>query len=164
MDDHPHRDSYRANCSGRFAGTFFINNVTAPGLSEAAHFDHPTWLPVVASMVALTGIGLAWTLYGRGQTEKAAQLQRAAGPLYPLVCNKFYIDEMYLFITHKVIFRCIAAPIKWVDRAIVDGSMNLCGWLIHLGGKGVRLAQNGQLQLYLGLTVIGFVILLFIGK
>ncbi len=64
----------------------------------------------------------------------------------------------------NVIFRLIAAPVKWVDRTIVDGTMNLCGWLLQLGGKGVRLAQNGQLQLYLGVTVIGFVALLFIGK
>ena len=143
---------------------FFVKQVTTPTLSEAAHFAHPGWLPVAASVVAFTGIGLAWTLYGRGKTEKAALLQRAAGPLYPLVYNKFYIDEMYLFITHKVIFGCIAAPIKWVDRIIVDGTMNLCGWLLHLGGKGVRLAQNGQLHFYLGVTVIGFVTLLFIGK
>jgi hypothetical protein len=42
--------------------------------------------------------------------------------------------------------------------------MNLCGWILQLGGKAVRLAQNGQLQLYLGVTVLGFVALLFLGS
>ncbi len=143
---------------------FFIGKFTPQVLTEGAHFAHPGWLPFAASAVALTGIGLAWILYGRGKTEKAAVLQRAAGPLYPLVCNKFYIDEMYLFITHKIIFGCVAAPIKWLDRHIVDGTMNLCGWLLQLAGKGVRMAQNGQLHFYLSMTVIGFVALLFIGN
>jgi NADH-quinone oxidoreductase subunit L len=143
---------------------FFVSNVTPQLVSEGAHFAHPGWLPFLASLVAFAGIGLAWTLYGHGKTEKAALLQRMAGPLYPLVYNKFYIDEVYLFITHTIIFRCIADPIKWFDRNIVDGSMNLCGWLLQLGGKGVRLVQNGQLHFYLSMTIIGFVILLFLGK
>lgn len=143
---------------------FFISKVTTQVLTEGGHFAHPGWLPFAASGAAFLGIGLAWILYGRGKIEKAAVLQRAAGPLYSLVYNKFYIDEVYLFITHKIIFGCIATPIKWLDRNIVDGAINLCGWLLQLGGKKVRLAQNGQLQFYLGMTVIGFVTLLFIGK
>lgn len=143
---------------------FFVSQVTAPILAEGAHFAHPGWLPFAATAAAFTGIGLAWALYGQGKTERAAVLQRAAGPLYSLVHNKFYIDEIYLFVTHKIIFGGIATPVKWVDRAVVDGSMNLCGWLLQLGGKGVRFAQNGQLHFYLGVTVIGFVALLFLGK
>ena len=74
------------------------------------------------------------------------------------------MDEVWLFVTHKIIFDRIAAPIKWFDRKVVDGSINLTGWLLQVGGKGVRLAQSGQLQFYLGATVIGFIILLFLGQ
>ncbi|MEA2114779.1 MAG: NADH-quinone oxidoreductase subunit L [Thermodesulfobacteriota bacterium] len=143
---------------------FFVSQVTVSTFSDSGHFAHPGWLPIVASVAAFCGIILAWALYGRGKVERAAVLQRAAGSLYPLVYNKFYIDEMYLFITHKIIFRCIATPIKWVDRAVVDGTINLCGWLLQLAGRGVRFAQNGQLHFYLGVTVIGLITLLFLGK
>jgi len=143
---------------------FFISHVTVPGLLESGHFTHPGWLPYLATLVAASGISLAWYLYGHGTTERAEPLRRAAGPVYSLVANKFYIDEVYIFVTKTIIFGCIAAPIKWFDRNIVDGSMNLCGWLLQLGGKGVRLVQNGQLHLYLGLTVAGFISLLFIGR
>jgi NADH-quinone oxidoreductase subunit L len=150
-----------------FAGLLehsFIEHVLPPHLSEASHFAHPGWLPWLATLVAAIGIGGAWLLYGEGKTEKAAALQKAFGPLHAVVQNKFYIDELYLFITHKIIFNGIAAPIKWFDRNVVDGAMNFCGWLLHLGGKGVRLVQNGELHLYLGATVIGLIALLLMGQ
>jgi NADH-quinone oxidoreductase subunit L len=120
-------------------------------------------LPVVASLVGISGIGIAWWFYGHGQTERADEWRQRFGPVYLLVQNKFYIDEIYLFITRRIIFQGIATPVKWFDRNIVDGAMNLCGWILQLGGKAVRLAQNGQLQLYLAVTVLGFAALLFIG-
>ncbi len=143
---------------------FFIGKVTIPLLTESSHFAHPGWLPFTATGIAFAGIGLAWILYGRGKTNRAAFFQGLSGPLYPLIYNKFYIDEVYLFVTHKIIFGCIAGPIKWFDRNIVDGIMNLCGWLLQLGGKCVRLIQNGQLHFYLSMTIIGFIALLFIGR
>jgi NADH-quinone oxidoreductase subunit L len=142
---------------------FFTDEVIAPGLAYADHLSHPSWLPVVASLVGISGIGLAWWLYGHGLTAKSEEWRQRLGPVYRLVWNKFYIDEIYLFITHRIIFQGIGTPVKWVDRHIVDGAMNLCGWILHLGGKAVRLAQNGQLQLYLAVTVLGFAALLFLG-
>jgi len=143
---------------------FFTGEVVASGLAYADHLAHPSWLPVVASLVGISGIGLAWGFYGHGQTERADEWRQRFGPVYLLVQNKFYIDEIYLFITRRIIFQGIATPVKWFDRNIVDGTMNLCGWILQLGGKAVRLAQNGQLQLYLGVTVLGFVALLFLGS
>lgn len=143
---------------------FFASDVVATGLTYTAHLAHPQWLPVVASLVGISGIGLAWGLYGHGQTEKADEWRQKFGPVYLLVQNKFYIDEIYLFVTHRIIFQGIGTPVKWVDRTIVDGAMNLCGAILQLGGKAVRLAQNGQLQLYLGMTVAGLTALLFLGS
>ena len=129
---------------------------------EVGHFAHPGWLPWVATLAAVLGISGAWMLYGKGRTEGAELLKDIFKPIYLLVYNKFYMDEVWLFITHRIIFAYIAAPIKWFDRNIVDGSMNLTGWLLQVGGKGVRLAQSGQLQFYLGATVVGFIVLLFL--
>ncbi|WP_417909051.1 NADH-quinone oxidoreductase subunit L [Candidatus Electronema sp. PJ] len=150
-----------------FAGLLehsFVAQVLPPHLGEAGHFAHPAWLPWLATLAAAIGIGTAWLLYGAGKTEKAAALQKVFGPIHTVVQNKFYIDELYLFITHKIIFNCVAAPIKWFDRNVVDGTMNLCGWLLQVGGKGVRLVQNGQLHLYLGATVLGLIALLVMGR
>ena len=143
---------------------FFVGEVV-PVIDHASHhFLHPFWLPIIASFAGIAGIGLAWGIYGQGTAEKAEKIQQQFKPVYQIVYDKFYIDELYLFVTHKIIFRCIATPVKWVDRHIVDGTINLCGEILHLGGKVVRLVQNGQLQFYLGMTVVGFIVLLFIGK
>ncbi len=150
-----------------FAGLLehtFVEQVLPPHLSEASHFAHPAWLPWLATLVAIAGIGGAWVLYGAGKTEKATALKKAFGSLHTIVQDKFYIDEVYLFVTHKIIFARIAAPIKWFDRHVVDGAMNLCGWLLQLGGRIVRLVQSGQLHFYLGATVVGLIALLFMGQ
>jgi len=143
-------------------GDFFIRSVIVPGL-DPPHVSHVPWLPVLASTVGLAGVILSWIIYGRGTTEKSEFLVQRIRPAYQVVFNKFYIDEIYLLLTHKLIFRFIATPVKWMDRHVVDGAMNLCAGILQVGGKTVRVLQNGQLQLYLGMTVSGFVVLLLLG-
>jgi NADH-quinone oxidoreductase subunit L len=70
------------------------------------------------------------------------------GGLYRAAYKKFYIDEIYLFITKKIIFNIIGRPAAWIDRNIVDGLMNglanstatVSGWI-----KGI---QSGKVQNY----------------
>ncbi|MCK4839458.1 MAG: NADH-quinone oxidoreductase subunit L, partial [Desulfobulbaceae bacterium] len=142
---------------------FFAAEVVALGPAYAADLAHPGWLPVIASLVGVSGVALAWWLYGQGRTERAEAWRQRFGSIYPLVLNKFYIDEIYLFVTKRIIFDGIGTPVKWFDKKIVDGTMDLTGFILQFGGKAVRLAQNGQLQLYLGVTVLGLVALLFLG-
>ncbi len=42
--------------------------------------------------------------------------------------HRFYIDEVYQFITHRVIFGCICRPIAWFDRHVVDGFFDFLAW------------------------------------
>jgi NADH-quinone oxidoreductase subunit L len=149
-----------------FAGLLehsFIVHVIPSHINTIGDFASLSWLPWLASLASAVGIGGAWLIYGQGKTTQAEVVQKHVGFLHTVIYNKFYVDELYLFITHKIIFDRLAAPIKWFDRKIVDGSMDLCGWLLQLGGWGVRLMQSGQLQLYIGATVVGFIILLFLG-
>ncbi|MEW6500199.1 MAG: hypothetical protein AB1456_01800, partial [Thermodesulfobacteriota bacterium] len=124
---------------------------------------HAGWLPLSASLTGLTGVFLAWFLYGRGSQAMASALKERLGGLYTLVSNKFYIDEIYLFITHRIVFNLVAAPIKWFDRRVVDGTMDMAGWVLQQGGTAVRLAQNGLLTLYLGVSILGIVLLFLFG-
>jgi NADH-quinone oxidoreductase subunit L len=78
---------------------------------------------------------------------------------YKLAYNKFYIDEFYLFVTRKIIFRYISEPIAWFDRHIVDGMMNSIATITQVVSFRIRKLQSGQLQQYAFVFVSGAVLL-----
>ena len=106
-------------------------------------------------------------LYGR-PSRAPAKIAAGLGGLYRAVYAKFYFDEIYLFVTHKIIFRFVSAPLAWFDRRIVDGAMDLTAQASRLGGAWLRLMASGRLQTSL-LVVSGgagllMVFLLLAGK
>jgi NADH-quinone oxidoreductase subunit L len=68
--------------------------------------------------------------------------------LYTATLNKFYIDEIYLFITKKIIFGGVSRPIAWFDRQVIDGTMNLFGIIVLVVSRKIKGMQSGQLQQY----------------
>ncbi|EKD42636.1 MAG: hypothetical protein ACD_73C00077G0001 [uncultured bacterium] len=78
--------------------------------------------------------------------------------IHSLIENRFYVDEFYLFVTRKIIFARIAAPIAWFDRHVVDGFMNLCGRFTRVSGNKIGIAQTGQTQTYLAWMVLGLIL------
>jgi len=146
--------------SGLAARGYFAGPVASMLVHGQEHLAHPPWLPYAASLAGLAGIGLAWFLYGRGDGTTPAAVATRLGPLYRWALNRFYIDELYLFFTHRVILEGVAGPVKWFDRKVVDGAVDLCGRLIALGGGLVRKAHSGSLQWYLGAGVAGLTLVL----
>lgn len=100
-----------------------------------------------ASSAAIIGIVLAFILYTR-EAAVAKKLVKLFATPYMIIKRKFYIDEIYLFITKKIIFRFIAAPIAWFDRNVVDGGVNLSGWATRSSGVLLKNLQTGQVQTY----------------
>ncbi|PCJ61318.1 MAG: NADH-quinone oxidoreductase subunit L [Planctomycetota bacterium] len=150
---------------GWIAKSYFLGSFTPLGhIAQIESPHHLTWLPIVASIMGVSGLIIAWVLYGKGNYKTATALSEKFGKSYTVIKNKFYIDEIYLHITHKIIFDKVAAPIKWFDSNIVDGFMNFVGWVLHLFGKLVRFSQNGQIQLYIGTMFLGFFLIYFIYK
>lgn len=120
--------------------------------------------PAVAApsvLLALGGIGLAWLLYG-GNPDRAEALVRRLNGLYTVIKRKFLFDELYLFITKRVIFRFVAAPIAWFDRHVVDGGVNLAGWTTRQLAAGLRFLQTGQVQTYGAWLTVGLITILLI--
>ncbi len=106
-----------------------------------------------ATALALLGIGLAWFFYG-GDATRASRAAVAFGVLYRTVKQKFYVDEVYLFVTKSVIFPFVARPIAWFDRHVVDGGVNLSAWITRTTGAICRHFQTGQVQTY-GVWFVG---------
>jgi len=118
-------------------------------------------IAIASSAAALMGLGLAWFVYA-GDTDRADRAAAAWGGIHRTIKQKFYIDEVYLFVTHRIVFRLVSAPIAWFDRHIVDGGVNLSAWTTRALGATVRRSLTGQVQTYGLWYVAGAMFLLLV--
>jgi len=84
------------------------------------------------------------------------------GGLYKAAYRKFYIDELYLFITHKIIFRFIGKPAAWTDKNIVDGTVNTVASATDDVSFMIKGWQSGKVQQYAMYFFAGALLLAFI--
>jgi NADH-quinone oxidoreductase subunit L len=134
----------------------FSEYVTADHSSFEAHLNYP--LAAIAVGMGLLGILLAFVFYKKpsGLPEKVSN---AFGSFYQWAYDKFYFDELYLFITKEIIFKRISAPFAWFDRHIVDGTMNLIGNSTLSGSEKIKKMQSGRVQDYAFAFIAGVVVL-----
>lgn len=111
--------------------------------------------------VGVLGIAIAWIMYKK-ETNIADKISSAFGFLYQWTFKKFYIDELYLFITREIIFKRIAQPFAWFDKNVVDGTMNLIGNSTVDVSKKIKGLQSGKLQDYAFAFVSGVVIIVMV--
>jgi len=97
--------------------------------------------------MAVAGIAVAWRMYGKAN-DGPARLAASLQALYRAAYRKFYIDEIYLFITKKVVFNLVGRPAAWFDRNVVDGLMNLLGDASVTVSEGISGMQSGKVQAY----------------
>jgi NADH-quinone oxidoreductase subunit L len=130
-------------------------------LGHASHEGINLAVAIPSLVLAVAGIGLAWFLYG-GSGARVEAMVRGLGPVYTVIKRKFLFDELYIFITKSMIFRYVARPIAWFDRHVVDGGVNLSGWITCQLGALLRYLQTGQVQTYGAWLVSGSVLLVLI--
>ncbi len=98
-------------------------------------------------LMAAAGILLATYLY-KTQNSRPQAIASALGSSYRAAYKKFYIDEVYLFITKKIIFNGIGRPAAWIDKNIVDGFMNLLATTTAKLSAMIKGLQSGKVQNY----------------
>ncbi|MDE3213481.1 MAG: NADH-quinone oxidoreductase subunit L, partial [Bacteroidota bacterium] len=140
-----------------FAGLIpFGKLVTSDGSALATPFNPLHSIAPVGLGVA--GILLAMAFYKKAN-ERPARLAASLGSLYRVTLHKFYVDELYLFVTKKVLFGCIGKPAAWVDRHVVDGAVNLVGRTTQGISSGIRRMQSGKVQQYALYFLSGVILL-----
>jgi NADH-quinone oxidoreductase subunit L len=102
---------------------------------------------IVPVAIAIIGILIAYSLYFR-RSDRPQKFAAALGGLYTTAYRKFYIDEVYLFITKKIIFNMVGRPAAWIDRNIVDGTMNGIAWTTGRISVLIKGLQSGRVQSY----------------
>jgi NADH-quinone oxidoreductase subunit L len=135
-----------------------LGNWLAEGAVLAKEGASPVWVPVLATVVSLAGIALAWLIYCKGSLA-AETFSRPMPWLYRILYRKYYVDEAYQFAFVKSL-QGLGLFLRGFDRWVVDGLVGLTLCITQLFGRiGSRL-QNGQLQTYAVVSLIGLVVLL----
>ena len=137
----------------------FHNLVTSDGKGFESHID---WMIAVPSvLVGLLGIAIATVMYKseNGIPDKVAGTFKY---FYRWAYRKFYMDEVYLFVTRNIIFRYISRPLAWFDRHIVDGTMNGIAGVTQYASVAIKDLQSGKLQQYGYVFISGTIILVLI--
>ncbi len=134
----------------------FSEFVTADKVGFEAHLNYP--LAAIATTVGIIGIGLAWIFYKK-ENNLSDRYAKAFGPLYKWASDKFYFDEIYMFITKKILFKRVSAPIAKFDRKVVDGTMNGIGNKTVLISQKIKGVQSGKVQDYAFVFVAGVVVI-----
>ncbi|WP_425614352.1 NADH-quinone oxidoreductase subunit L [Anatilimnocola sp. NA78] len=135
---------------------------------------------LLATGTWIAGIGLATLMYGLGYLN-AEDVRRQFSPIYNLLVNKYYFDELYNFIfVQPVLMKSriisgidrnyidgfidwLAVTVVWfskkfemiADRGIVDGSINIFAGWTYSTGLSLRTVQTGQLRQYVMFIVVG---------
>ena len=155
---------------------------------DFAGFNEPGLmvLMLTSSVVVLAGLGLGWWIYGAKSpaAEEPDALEKAIPPVWAVLRDKFYIDELY-GATVIAFYAWFAKVADWLDRrvwgGIVAGVALVFGWFAQLnrfldtnvvdggfdkgceeiatGGGLLARVQNGRGQVYLRLLALGVVIL-----
>jgi len=142
---------------GGHAAESFIAGLFAP-------FTHT--LPVIALVVGLLGIFTAYVVYIK-KWITAERVGKFFGPLYTLVFRKYFFDELYEnIIVKKLLMKGLFTGFTQFDNKGVDGAVNGASDIIISGGRAIRRAQTGQLQLYglfigIGVAIITICVYIF---
>jgi NADH-quinone oxidoreductase subunit L len=123
----------------------FGKYVSADGTALESHFDPVFSIAPVA--FGFAGILLAMWMYKK-ESERPSRISTALGGLYKTAYHKFYIDEIYMFITKKIIFNLVGRPAAWIDRNIVDGAINGIAWTTGKFSAMIKGVQSGKVQGY----------------
>jgi NADH-quinone oxidoreductase subunit L len=134
----------------------FNKLVTSDGKILESEIEMMIAIPSV--LIGLLGIGIAYLMY----VKESAIPDKLAATFkygYKWAYNKFYIDELYLFVTKKIIFRYISDPVAWFDRHVVDATMNGIAGITQGVSFRIRGFQSGQLQKYAFVFITGAIML-----
>ncbi|MDH5412677.1 MAG: NADH-quinone oxidoreductase subunit L [Flavobacteriaceae bacterium] len=134
----------------------FSEFITPDRAGFEAHLNYP--LAAIAVTVGLIGIMLAWIFY-KNENDLSDKFAKAFGSFYKWTYDKFYFDEIYLFVTKKILFKRVSAPIAKFDKKYVDGTMVGIGNTTVATSEKIKGIQSGRVQDYAFAFIAGVVVI-----
>ncbi|MET3193206.1 NADH-quinone oxidoreductase subunit L [Bacillus sp. OAE603] len=138
---------------GRYLNEFLLEDVP---FTITEHSHEPIWIMIVATLVSLAGITLAYSMYG-SKAKKSDQEEN--GLFYEILLNKYYVDELYNVTIVKGMF-AIGHVMYAIERFVIEGIATVVKGIVStVGSIGSRL-QSGQVQTYGFITLLGLALIL----
>lgn len=138
----------------------FGHFISSNGEAYNIHLD---WSVAGTSIaVAVVSIAIATYIYAGSRQPVADTLAHRFKGLWTAAYHRFYLDEVYQFITHRIIFGCICHPIAWWDRHVVDGFFNFLAWGAEATSEEIRGLQSGRIQQYTFVFLLGTLALILL--
>ncbi len=134
----------------------FGNFVSSDGVAFHSELDMTT--ATISVVVALLSIALATVFYMK-DSKTPAKLATTFSGLHKAASHRFYVDEVYMFITKKVIFNNISTPIAWFDRHVIDATMNGFANVTQWTSRRIKGFQSGEVQQYAFVILLGAIMI-----
>lgn len=135
----------------------FGSIVSAAGTAYTVHFDPQ--VAATSTVIAILSILLATYIY-KGEKQPIADKMYATFPrLHRWAYKRFYMDEVYQFVTHKILFRYVSRPVQWIDEKIINGLIDFTAWGANEAGETIRPWQSGDVRQYAVWFITGTVAL-----
>jgi NADH-quinone oxidoreductase subunit L len=129
-----------------FSGFIPFGQFVTSDLKPLVTHLHPAF-SIAPVVIAVLGILLAASFH-KNASDRAEKFAASLRGLYIAAKHRFYIDEVYLFITRRILFAGIGRPAAWFDRQVVDGLVNLAGNATLGLSQRIRGLQSGKVQQY----------------
>ena len=125
------------------------------------HHEAIAWgLAGISVLAGALGMGLAYAVYLKKSISAEGMAARFPG-VYKVLSNKYYIDELYLWLIRHVMDG-LAKVLYWIDIYIVDGIVNGLAFLTRGSGSVLRRTTTGQVQTYAMVFFFAIVIIYLI--
>lgn len=119
-----------------------------------------TWIfGIVSTIVALSGITMAYLIYQRKSISESALIEKYNG-LYRFLFNKWYIDEAFDTAIVRPMKAFSTGLWKVVDDGVIDGAVNGIASGIGAASSRLRRVQTGLVANYALAIALGTVVLL----
>ncbi len=140
---------------GTFLGDWLLDGNEALG---HGHIEGPLWIMVVATVVSLLGIFLAWLIYGKKSISRDWITSSIPG-VHGILYNKYFIDEIY---EYTIIYatKVFSLFLRYIEIFIVEGMVKSIVAIVHKLGKIGSKVQNGQVQVYGTVAFVGLAVIM----
>jgi NADH-quinone oxidoreductase subunit L len=161
----------------------FVHEFVGGTLAEHPETITFNWFPLLISLgVSLGGLALGWWVYKDVPAGEPDPLEKPLGPVYKVLKNKYYFDELYDFIfVRPAIWLSRTFTYLWLDRKIIDGFLHLIaqvtfsiggllrnyidkpivngfgdfvGESVKRLGRSSRFVQTGRIQQYMVMALV----------